>query len=89
MLAVEGSAPVLGRTTDISAQGVSINLPNPVPAGQMAQLRFDLLVEGNIVSINTRVKVTHCILSHGEFKAGFQFQSLELGAMTALARFLR
>jgi len=89
MLAFEGSAPVLGRTTDLSAQGVSINVPNPVPIGQTAQLRFDLLVDGNVVPIQTRAKASHCILSHGEFKAGFQFLSLELAAMTALARFLR
>jgi hypothetical protein len=52
-------------------------------------LRFDLLVDGNIVPINTRAKASHCILSHGEFKVGFQFLNLDLGAMTALARFLR
>ncbi|MEW6025112.1 MAG: PilZ domain-containing protein [Pseudomonadota bacterium] len=89
MLAFEGSAPVLCRTTDLSAQGVSITVPHPVVAGQTAQLRFDLLVDGNIVPINTRAKASHCILSHGEFKVGFQFLNLDLGAMTALARFLR
>ena len=89
MLAVEGGAPVLGRTSDVSAHGVSLNLPNPVPVGQGAQLRFDLLVDGKVVPIQTRVKITHCILSHGEFKAGFQFLNLDLGAMTALARFLK
>jgi len=89
MLAFEGGAPVMGRTTDLSAQGVSISVPHPVAVGATAQLRFDLLVDGNIVPVTTRVKASHCILSHGEFKVGFQFLNLELGAMTALSRFLR
>ena len=89
MLAVEGGAPVLGRTTDINANGVSLTVPHPVGIGQAAQLRFDLLVDGSIVPINTRARAQYCILSGGDFKVGFQFLNLELAAMTALSRFLR
>jgi hypothetical protein len=89
MLVVEGSAPVLGKTTDLSANGVSVNLPQPVAAGQSAQLRFDLLVEGTVVPIHSKARTQYCILSNGEFKIGLQFLNLELGAMTALSRFLR
>lgn len=89
MLALEGSAPVMGRTTDISSQGLSLSVPHPVAVGQTGQLRFDLLVDGNTVPINTRVKASHCILSNGEFKVGFQFVNLDLAAMTAIARFMR
>jgi hypothetical protein len=89
MLAAEGASPVMGRTTDLSASGVSLTVPNPVPAGQAVQVRFDLLVEGAVVPVNTRAKTLYCILSSGEFKVGLQFLSLELGVMTALSRFLR
>lgn len=89
MLAPEGGAPLLGRTTDISASGVSLTVPHPVPSGQTVQVRFDMLVEGAVVPVNTRGKTLYCILSGGEFKVGLQFLSLELGMMTALARFLR
>lgn len=89
MLAAEGSAAVLGRTSDISASGVSLTVPHPVPAGQTVQVRFDMLVEGAVVPVNTRGKTLYCILSSGEFKVGLQFLNLELGVMTALARFLR
>ena len=89
MLALEGSAPVLGRTTDLSANGVSISLPQPVAAGQDAQLRFDLLVEGTVVPIQGRARTLYCILSNGEFKVGLQFLHLDLSAMTAVSRFLR
>ena len=89
MLAAEGAAPVLGRTTDISASGVSLNVPHPVPSGQTVQVRFDMLVDGRVVPVNTRGKTLYCILSSGEFKVGLQFLSLELGVMTAISRFLR
>jgi c-di-GMP-binding flagellar brake protein YcgR len=79
----------MGRTTDLSANGVSINVPQPMGVGQNAQLRFDLLVEGNVVPIQSKARIQYCILSNGEFKVGLQFLNLELAAMTALSRFLR
>ena len=89
MLALEGSAPVLGRTTDISANGVSVTLAQPVGIGQTAQMRFDLLVEGKLVPIHSKARTQYCILSNGEFKVGLQFLNMELNTMTALSRFLR
>ncbi|KQQ89328.1 hypothetical protein ASF77_10660 [Massilia sp. Leaf139] len=89
MLALEGTPPVMGRTTDLSANGVSVNLAQPVAAGQGVQLRFDLLVEGKLVPIHAKARTQYCILSNGEFKVGLQFLNLDLGAMTALSRFLR
>lgn len=88
-VAMEGEAPVGGRTSDLGANGVSINLPDPLLVGQTGQVSFDLLVDGNIVPINARAKALYCIFSNGEFKVGFQFLNLELAAMTAVARFLR
>lgn len=88
-VALEGEAPVSGRTSDLGANGVSISLPDPMLVGQTGQLSFDLLVDGNIVPISARAKALYCIFSNGEFKVGFQFLNLELSAMTAVARFLR
>ena len=89
MFALEGSAPVLGRTSDVSANGVSVGVAQPVAVGQSAQLRFDLLVDGKIVPIHSKARTQYCILSNGEFKVGLQFVNLELSAMSALSRFLR
>jgi hypothetical protein len=89
MLVSEGGARVMGRTTDLGANGVSINVPQPLGVGQTVQMRFDLLVEGNVVPIQSSARTQYCILSNGEFKVGLQFLSLEPGAMTALSRFLR
>ncbi len=89
VLAMEGAEPVMARTTDVGANGVSVNVAVPVRAGQACQLGFDLMSDGAIVKINARARVQYCILSQGEFKVGLEFLNLELAAMTALARFLR
>ena len=86
---MDGQAPLTGKTTDVGASGASISLADPLAAGQGGQLAFDLLVDGSFVTINTRVKVSHCIFSNGEFKVGFQFLQPDLAAVTALARFMR
>lgn len=89
MLAIDGQAPVTGKTTDVGASGASVSVADPVAVGQGGQLAFDLLVEGRFVTIHTRVRVTHCIFSSGEFKVGLQFLSPELATVSALARFMR
>lgn len=89
VLALEGQAPVVVRTADIAANGISITVPEPMAAAQLGQIAFDLLIDGKAVPIRARVKAMYCIFSHGEYKVGFQFLNLDLDAMTQLARFLR
>src|SRR5205823_15094680 len=89
VLAVGGQAPVLVRTVDLCANGVSVTLPEPMPVGQVGQVRFDLMVDGKAAPIAARVKAMYCMFSSGEFKVGFQFLDLDLNAMSQLARFLR
>jgi hypothetical protein len=89
VIAMEGQAPMPGRTSDVGSNGVSIAVQNPLQVGQTGRVAFDLLVEGRLTPIAARAKVIHCIFSNGEFKAGFQFLNLELTAMTQLSRFLK
>ena len=86
---MEGAALASGRTADLGANGVSINLPDPLLVGQAGQVSFELLVDGKLTTISARARALHCIFSNGEYKVGFQFLNLELAAMTAIARFLR
>lgn len=89
LVAMDGDVPMLVRTVDISANGVSISVPEPMRGGQAGQISFDLLVEGRAVPISARVKTMYCIFSQDEFKVGFQFLNLDLNAMSQLSRFLR
>ena len=89
VLAMEGQAALLGKTSDVGANGVSVAVQNPLQVGQTGRVSFDLLVEGKLTPIAARARVIYCIFSGGEFKAGFQFLNLDLTAMTQLSRFLR
>ena len=89
VVVMDGQAPVIGKTFDVGASGVSINVTDPLAVGQGGQLAFDLLVDGACVTINARARVSYCIFSSGEFKVGFQFLSPDLAAVTMLARFMR
>ncbi|RYE66711.1 MAG: PilZ domain-containing protein [Oxalobacteraceae bacterium] len=89
LVVMDGQPPVLGRTTDLGAQGISATVGRPMQAGQLGQVGFDLLVEGRTVSLRVRTKVMYSILSGDEYKVGFQFLHLDLNTMTELARFLK
>ena len=86
---VEAGAPLMAHTTDISASGVALVVAQPAPVGQVAQLRFDLLVEGKSTPILAKTQVQYCIFSNGEFKVGLKFVGLDLVAVKALARYLK
>ena len=89
LVAMDGQVPMLVRTVDISANGVSIAVQEPMPGGQAGHISFDLLVEGKAVPVSARVKAMYCVFSHDAFKVGFQFLNLDLNAMSQLSRFLR
>ena len=88
-LAIDGQAPFTAKSVDVSTNGISVNIPDPVPVGLASQLRFDLLIDGEFTTIDTHAKALHCIFSGGEYKVGFKFQGLDLAGVTALTRFLR
>ena len=58
---MEGQAPVSGRTSDLGANGISINVPDPLLVGQTGQISFDLLVEGRQVAISARAKALYML----------------------------
>jgi len=89
MLAIDGQPPLTGKSVDVSANGISVNFPSPLAAGQGGQLRFDLMIDGRFSPIDAHVKALYCIVSNGEYKIGFQFLNLDLASVTALARYLR
>lgn len=89
LLAVDGKGTNAGRTSDVGLDGISAGFPDPVEAGAMGYIRFDMLVDGKPVTITARCKVMYCIFSQGDFKVGFQFLHLDEQATGALTRFLR
>lgn len=88
-LVIDGQAPVVARTVDVSSAGMCIQVAEPCRTGVSCQISFDLFYDGKSTPISARSKIAYCILSGNEFKVGLVFQNLDLSAMTALARFLR
>jgi hypothetical protein len=88
LVVMDGQPPLLGRTTDIGAHGISVTVERPMQPGHLGQVAFDLLVEGRLVPIRTRAKVMYSILSGDDFKVGYHFLNLDLTAAAELARFL-
>ncbi|QPI49281.1 PilZ domain-containing protein [Massilia antarctica] len=89
VVVVDGFAPVTVRTVDIGSSGICVMSPDPIQVGVDALLRFNLPVEGSVTAIEVRSRASYCILSHGDFKVGFNFLNLSLSGMTQLAKFMR
>lgn len=89
MLALEGAATALVRTIDLGSDGMAVASPDPLPQGATGRISFSVFLDGKPTPISARSRITYCIFSHGEFKAGLQFLNLELGGMAAVAKFLR
>jgi hypothetical protein len=89
LAAMDGQAPIAGRTVDLGADGVSMNFNDPVEAGKNGYVRFDLFIDGKPVTVTARANARYCIFSQGEFKVGFQFVDLDRDASIAINRFLR
>ena len=88
-LVIDGLPPAAVRTVDISSAGMSVAVEEPCRTGVMCTISFDLLLDGKPTPINARSKVAYCILSGGQFKVGLAFQNLDMGASSAISKFLR
>lgn len=89
LLAMEGAEPIVARTQDVGAEGMCLTVDRPCKAGALGTIRFEIFNDGKIRSISVRSRVQYCILSNGDYKAGFQFVNLELSAMASLAKYLQ
>lgn len=85
----DGAAALTARTIDVGGNGICLSYPQPVASGRECELSFDVFLDGKVSTVKTRSKAMYCILGSGEYKIGFQFLSLELSAMTLLAKYMR
>ncbi len=85
----DGAAPINARTVDVGGNGICLSHPQPMAAGLECELSFDVFLDGKVSTVKTRSKTLYCIFSNGDYKIGFQFLSLDLAAMTLLARYMR
>lgn len=86
---MDGCAPIAARTLDISANGISLLMNEPLQTGQRCQISFEMYFDGKANVVTAKAAVSHCIFSSTGFKVGFQFSKLDLSAMTVIAKFIR
>jgi c-di-GMP-binding flagellar brake protein YcgR len=86
---IDGKAPCIGRTADISATGVGLLLPNPLSAGLQGRVAFDMYFNGKLHAFRVEAKVMHCVFGAGAFKIGLLFVRLDLPSTTAISEYLR
>lgn len=89
VVVMDGGAPRLGRTLDISATGLSLTSDHKLATGDIGMVSFELFVEGRAQLLSCRSRVNYCIFSGDHFKIGFQFMNPDLAAMATLNKFLR
>ncbi len=89
LVTTEDGDTVVARTIDIGGDGMCLSVPQRIPQGAMAMVRFELFHGGKSTSISVKSRAQYAILSSDEFKVGFQFVNLELSSMASISRFLQ
>lgn len=88
-LSINNGQPIDARTIDIGVDGVGLLLPGPVSSGQQGRVIVNMYFDGKAHLVSAAVKVTYCVFSSGEFRAGFQFVGLEPTVLSSISAYLR
>lgn len=85
-----GGRPVAeGKTLDLSNEGLSLVVANPMKPGGKCGVNFDLPRNGKFSKINVAARVVWCALSGGEgFRVGLEFETVDPGTAKAIEEFL-
>lgn len=88
-LSINNEQPIEARTIDIGADGVALLLPGPVSPGQQGRVIVNMYFGGKAHLVNAAVKVTFCVFSSGQFRAGFKFVGLEPTGLSSISAYLK
>jgi c-di-GMP-binding flagellar brake protein YcgR len=89
LVAFGDDGPLKARTIDVAAGGVALVLPGPGRPGSKAQIEFDLYHGGQSHLVRAIGRLTHCVFSNQEFRAGFEFDFVEPAGLAAIKSFVR
>jgi hypothetical protein len=74
ILRFAGAPPLQARTIDLSAGGLSVNSPVPLPERAACEVEFPLLLRAGVHRMQLKARVAYSVLSATEgFKTGLQF----------------
>ena len=89
VLDVGGQLQLVGKTLDLSHNGISLLLPQALQQGCVGNLRFSIFVNGNLELIRARVEVSDCVFLSTDVRVGFRFVELDPTSQRALAALMR
>ncbi|EML7270668.1 TPA: PilZ domain-containing protein [Enterobacter hormaechei] len=77
-----------GITTDISIDGLSLIARDPLPAGQVYVVAFEIPIGNALKKLNIGGKVTYCVLKGMEgYRIGMKFMLVPPETMEIVRRF--
>lgn len=88
-LDVGGQFELVGKTLDLSHNGISLLLPQALPQGCVGNLRFLIFVNGNLEPIRARVEVANCVFLSTDVRVGFRFVELDPASKHILGVLMR
>ncbi|MBI1892287.1 MAG: PilZ domain-containing protein [Burkholderiales bacterium] len=76
-LSVEDKPPINAWTVDISMDGISIMLAEPIELGQYCVVKFETAISGSPRQFSAIAKSVYCVCScTGQYRIGFQFYGI-------------
>ncbi|HEU0199371.1 MAG TPA: PilZ domain-containing protein [Burkholderiaceae bacterium] len=89
VIAVGGRPVAEGKTLDVSMEGLSLVVSNPMKPGAKCAVSFDLPRNGKFSKVSAAARVVWCALSGGEgFHVGLEFETVDAAAAKAIDEFL-
>lgn len=88
-LDVGGQLPLVGKTLDLSHNGISLLLPQALQQGCVGNLQFTIFVNGNLERIRARVEVSNCVFLSTDVRIGFRFVELDPASKRMLGALMR
>lgn len=84
-----GMSPLRAKTIDISLGGVSLFVPEQLPAGQVCDLGFEAPHNGKMVRVIGTARVIYCVLTGTDgYRIGFQYIQLDPANSKALTELM-
>ncbi|KFI06928.1 PilZ domain-containing protein [Massilia sp. BSC265] len=88
-LDIGGQLQLVGKTLDLSHNGISLLLPQALQQGCVGNLRFSIYVNGNLELIRARVEVSNCVFLSMDVRVGFRFVELDPSSKRTLGVLMR
>jgi hypothetical protein len=76
-LLVQGSAPSLCRTLDVSSGGISAMVSENIDIGSCCLLSMETRIDSRIRKINVWGKIVYCDAEGGAFRVGIQYREYD------------